>query len=58
MNYLLCLTIGADPNKTYNPAYKIGVYFWIIYFWIIFGLAFMATVITLIADLIKENGKR
>ena len=53
MNYLLCLTIGADPNKTYNPAYKIGVYFWII-----FGLAFMATVITLIADLIKENGKR
>jgi len=42
--------VGADPNKSYSSIYKICVYFWII-----FGLAFMATVVSLIADLIKDT---
>nr|XP_039259396.1 potassium channel subfamily K member 16-like isoform X1 [Styela clava] len=44
---------GTDPESSYILIYRIMVYFWII-----FGMAFMATVWTLITDFYKKTGER
>ncbi|XP_039255771.2 potassium channel, subfamily K, member 16-like isoform X2 [Styela clava] len=47
------IVAGTDPSTKYIPIYRIMVYFWIL-----FGMAFMATVMSLISNFFKETGKK
>ena len=44
---------GVDPEIDYVPIYRVMVYFWIL-----FGMAFMATVVSLISDFFKKTGQK
>jgi len=43
---------GTNPDQSYPSIYRIAVYFWIL-----FGLAFMASMVSLASDFFKEAGK-
>ena len=49
----VCYFLGVNPDFTYNSVYRVCVYFWVL-----FGLAFMATVIKVVSDVIQASGKQ